>query len=77
MSRKNVNVMDIDLDKLPAGALKQLVEEVRNEDYEATRDYDRVHNRHNRGRGGSDTLRDWPSDEDKAISLGRRRQRNA
>ena len=73
MSLKNVNVMDIDLDKLPAGALKQLVKEVRNEDYEATRAYDRVHNRHNRGRGG----RIWPSDEDKAISLGRRRQRNA
>ena len=55
----DIDVMAIDLDKVPPGALKQLIQEVRDEDYEAVRAYDRVHNRHNRGKGG----RIWPSEE--------------
>ena len=56
-----IDVFEIDIDKLQPGALKQLVQEVRDEGYEAARAYDRAHNRHNRGKGGPI----WPSDQDK------------
>jgi hypothetical protein len=37
-----------ELDRIDSATLARLIEEVRNEDVEIGRNYDRVHNRHNR-----------------------------
>lgn len=56
------DLMEIDLNKVPSAALRQLIEEVRNERPEnQPQMYDRVHNRHNRGNGGG-SRRPYPYD---------------
>lgn len=40
--------VDVDLKTFPGAALARLIEEVRNEQVDAMRAYDRAHNRHNR-----------------------------
>ena len=44
------DLLEVDTSKLPSAVLARLIEEVRNEEASTTRAYDRVHNRHNRGR---------------------------
>lgn len=44
------DLLEVDTSKLPSAVLARLIEEVRNEETSTTRAYDRVHNRHNRGR---------------------------
>lgn len=49
-----MNVLEIDIDKVPSAVLRQLIEEVRTEMIEnQPHAYDRCHCRHNRGRGKS------------------------
>ncbi len=43
-------VLELDVSKVPSTVLARLIEEVRNEEGVSARAYDRVHNRHNRGR---------------------------
>ncbi len=43
-------VFELDVSKVPSTVLARLIEEVRTEEGVSTRAYDRVHNRHNRGR---------------------------
>jgi len=43
-------LLEVDTSKLGSAVLARLIEEVRNEKRPATPVYDRVHNRHNRGR---------------------------
>jgi len=43
-------LLEIDTSKIPSAVLARLIEEVRNEKPSTTHVYDRVHNRHNRGR---------------------------
>ena len=40
----------LDVEDIPSAVLERLIEEVRTEKVEATNAYNRVHNRHNRGR---------------------------
>lgn len=49
-SSDRTDLLEVDTSKLSSPALARLIEEVRNEDTSPTRAYDRVHNRHNRGR---------------------------
>ena len=44
------DLLEVDTSKLSSPALARLIEEVRNEETSTTHAYDRVHNRHNRGR---------------------------
>ena len=44
------DLLEVDISKLSSPALARLIEEVRNEEASPTHAYDRVHNRHNRGR---------------------------
>lgn len=39
---------EVDVKLMPSAALARLIEEVRNEQTDSTRAYDRAHNRHNR-----------------------------
>ena len=43
-------LLEVDTSKIASAVLARLIEEVRNEKPSATHVYDRVHNRHNRGR---------------------------
>ncbi len=43
-------VFELDVSKVPSTVLARLIEEVRTEETVSARAYDRVHNRHNRGR---------------------------
>jgi hypothetical protein len=43
-------LLEVDTSKLASAVLARLIEEVRNERRPTTPVYDRVHNRHNRGR---------------------------
>jgi len=43
-------LLEIDTSKIPSAVLARLIEEVRHEKPSTTHVYDRVHNRHNRGR---------------------------
>jgi hypothetical protein len=43
-------LLEVDTSKISSVVLARLIEEVRNEKSSTTRVYDRVHNRHNRGR---------------------------
>ncbi len=43
-------VFELDVSKVPSTVLAKLIEEVRTEEGVSARAYDRVHNRHNRGR---------------------------
>ena len=43
-------VLELDVSKVPSTVLARLIEEVRTEEGLSARAYDRVHNRHNRGR---------------------------
>jgi hypothetical protein len=40
--------MDVDLSKVSSPVLARIIDEVRNEEGSTSRNYDRVHNRHNR-----------------------------
>ena len=42
--------LEIDIKKIPSAVLRELIEEVRNEQYEATTTYNRFHNRHFKSR---------------------------
>ena len=44
------DLLEVDTSKLPSVTLARLIEEVRNEETSTMHPYDRVHNRHNRGR---------------------------
>jgi hypothetical protein len=44
------DIMEVDTSKIASAVLARLIEEVRNEKRPSTPVYDRVHNRHNRGR---------------------------
>ena len=44
------DIMEVDISKISSAVLARLIEEVRNEKSSTTHVYDRVHNRHNRGR---------------------------
>ncbi len=44
------DLLEVDTSKLPSAVLARLIEEVQNEETSTTHAYDRVHNRHNRGR---------------------------
>ena len=46
----SLDLLEVDTDKLSSVALARLIEEVRNEEISTAHTYDRVHNRHNRGR---------------------------
>lgn len=41
-------LLEMDLSKIGSPALARLIEEIRNDDPDTARMYDRVHNRHNR-----------------------------
>ena len=43
-------LLEVDTSKISSAALARLIEEVRNEKSSTAHVYDRVHNRHNRGR---------------------------
>ena len=43
-------LLEVDTSKISSAVLARLIEEVRNEELLPTHVYDRVHNRHNRGR---------------------------
>ena len=43
-------LLEVDTSKIASAVLARLIEEVRNEKPSTTHVYDRVHNRHNRGR---------------------------
>ena len=43
-------LLEVDTSKISSAVLARLIEEVRNEKSSTTHVYDRVHNRHNRGR---------------------------
>ena len=43
-------LLEVDTSKISSAVLARLIEEVRNEKPSTTHVYDRVHNRHNRGR---------------------------
>lgn len=45
-----LELLEVDTRKISSAVLARLIEEVRNEKSSTTRVYDRVHNRHNRGR---------------------------
>ncbi len=49
-SSTRTDLLEVDTSKLSSPALARLIEEVRNEEASPTHAYDRVHNRHNRGR---------------------------
>ena len=44
------SLLEVDTSQLSSVTLARLIEEVRNEEPSAMHPYDRVHNRHNRGR---------------------------
>ena len=44
------DLLEVDTNKLSSVTLARLIEEVRNEETSVMHTYDRVHNRHNRGR---------------------------
>lgn len=44
------DMLEVDTSKLSSVTLARLIEEVRNEETSTMHSYDRVHNRHNRGR---------------------------
>lgn len=44
------SLLEVDTSRLSSVTLARLIEEVRNEETSAMHPYDRVHNRHNRGR---------------------------
>ena len=44
------SLLEVDTSQLPSVTLARLIEEVRNEETSTMHPYDRVHNRHNRGR---------------------------
>ena len=44
------DLLEVDTGTLPSVTLARLIEEVRNEETSTAHLYDRVHNRHNRGR---------------------------
>ena len=44
------DLLEVDTSKIASAVLARLIEEVRNEKPSTTHVYDRVHNRHNRGR---------------------------
>lgn len=46
----SVDLLEIDVNKLPSPALARLIEEVRNEEPSGIDAYSRFHNRHNRSR---------------------------
>lgn len=46
----SVDLLEIDVSKLPSPALARLIEEVRNEEPSGIDAYSRFHNRHNRSR---------------------------
>lgn len=45
-----LELIEVDTSKIPSAVLARLIEEVRAEQPSTTHVYDRVHNRHNRGR---------------------------
>ena len=49
-SRVISELLEVDTSKIPSAVLARLIEEVRHENQATTQVYDRVHNRHNRGR---------------------------
>ena len=49
-SYSNSDLLEVDTSKIPSTVLARLIEEVRSEKSPTPRVYDRVHNRHNRGR---------------------------
>ena len=46
----SLDLLEVDTGKLSSVTLARLIEEVRNEEISTAHTYDRVHNRHNRGR---------------------------
>lgn len=46
----SLDLLEVDTGKLSSATLARLIEEVRNEETSTAHTYDRVHNRHNRGR---------------------------
>lgn len=42
------SLLEMNLDEIPSPALARIIEEVRNDEPDTSRAYDRVHNRHNR-----------------------------
>ena len=46
----SLDLLEVDTGKLSSVTLARLIEEVRNEETPTAHTYDRVHNRHNRGR---------------------------
>ena len=49
-SPTRTDLLEVDTSKLSSPALARLIEEIRNEETSPIHAYDRVHNRHNRGR---------------------------
>ena len=49
-SPSSSELLEVDTSKISSAVLARLIEEVRNEKPSTTHIYDRVHNRHNRGR---------------------------
>jgi len=49
-SPSSPELLEVDTSKISSAVLARLIEEVRNEKPSTTYVYDRVHNRHNRGR---------------------------
>ena len=49
-SRPNPDLLEVDTSKIPSAVLARLIGEVRSEKSPTPYIYDRVHNRHNRGR---------------------------
>jgi hypothetical protein len=45
-----IDLLEIDINKLPSRVLARLIEEVRNEEASVPNAYNRYHNRHNRSR---------------------------
>ena len=49
-SHPNPDLLEVDMNKIPSVVLARLIGEVRSEKSPTPHVYDRVHNRHNRGR---------------------------
>ena len=49
-SSTRTDLLEVDTSKLSSAVLARLIEEVQNEETPTRQAYDRVHNRHNRGR---------------------------
>lgn len=49
-SNLNSDQIMLDVERIPSAVLERLIAEVRTEKFESANAYNRVHNRHNRGR---------------------------